>query len=50
MVVAVVVVMVLAVKSGVSAEGLTTPVEKSETGELSHVAGEFQLPEAMLRK
>ena len=39
-----VIVIVAALLSGESVAGLTTPDEKSATGELSQVFGEFQLP------
>ena len=40
----------VALTSGVSVAGLTTPAEKSAVLELSQVAGAFQLPDAMVRK
>lgn len=42
-----VMVMVAALLSGESVAGLTTPDEKSDTGELSHVPIAFQFPEVI---
>ena len=44
------IVIAFALKSGESVAGLITPDEKFATGELSHTAGVFQLPEVMVRK